>query len=72
VAVSQSDSNQKLFMTLNGIGISTVGDAEIAGVPIAGFIAQFVDQTVTGNAWSPDKVADEIIKFFNSTTKVPN
>jgi hypothetical protein len=71
-AVSQSDSNQKLFLTENGVGISTVGDADIAGVPIAGFIAQFVDQIVSTNAWTPDKVADEIITFFNSTNKIPN
>ena len=35
ITVGQSNSNQKLFVTNNGIGISTVGDADIKGVPVA-------------------------------------
>lgn len=72
IAVGQSDSNQKLFVTNNGIGISTVGDADLKGVPIAGFIEQFVIQNVADNQWSPENVADEIINFFNSQSSVPN
>jgi len=72
IAVGQSDSNQKLFVTKNGVGISTVGDADIKGVPIAGFIEQFVNQIVGDNTWSPDRVADEIITYFNAQPVVPN
>lgn len=72
IAVGQSDSNQKLFLTKNGVGISTVGDADIKGVPIAGFIEQFAIQIVADNQWSPEKVADEIISYFNAQPIVPN
>lgn len=72
ISVGQSDSNQKLFVTKSGVGISTVGDADINGVPIAGFIEQFVIQVVGDNKWSPEKVADEIILYFQAQAKVPN
>jgi hypothetical protein len=72
ISVGQSDSNQKLFVTKSGVGISTVGAADIKGVPIAGFIEQFAIQIVGDNNWSPDKVADEIIKFFHSQAVVPD
>jgi hypothetical protein len=72
IAVAQSDSNQKLFVTKSGVGISTVGDADIKGVPIAGLIEQFVDQIIADNQWSPEKVADEIIIYFNAQPIIPN
>jgi hypothetical protein len=72
ISVGLSDSNQKLFVTQKGVGISTVGDADIKGVPIAGIIEQFVVQNVKENHWSPDKVSDEIIRYFNTQTVVPN
>lgn len=71
ISVGQSDSNQKLFVTNNGVGISTVGAADIKGVPIAGYIEQFVVNNVGDNKWSPEKVADEIITFFHLQTTVP-
>jgi hypothetical protein len=70
-SVSQSDSNQKLFVTNNGVGISTVGAAAINGVPIAGFIEQFVVQVVGNNDWPPEKVTDEIVAFFHQQAEVP-
>lgn len=72
VAVGQSDSNQKIFVTDNGVGISTVGEADINGVPIAGFIEQFIFQVVSENKWSPDTIALKIIDYFNSQAKVPD
>jgi len=36
VAVAQSDTNYKTFLTPNSVGISTYGAADIGGVPIAG------------------------------------
>jgi len=71
ISVGQSDSNQKLFVTNNGVGISTVGDGDIRGVPIAGFIEQFVIETVADNRWSPENVSDEIIGYFNAQPFVP-
>ena len=72
VSVGQSDSNQKLFVTDDDVGISTVGAADIQGVPIAGLIEQFISQNVNGNNWPPSKVADEIIIFFHAQLVVPD
>ena len=38
LAVGQSDSNYKLFLAPGNVGISTYGAADIAGVPIAGYV----------------------------------
>ena len=43
LAVGQTDSNQKLFLARNDVGIATYGDADIKGVPIAGFIESFLE-----------------------------
>ena len=72
ISVGQSDSNQKLFLTDSGVGISTVGDADIQGVPIAGLIEQFISQVVANKQLTPDKVADEIINYFNLQSIVPD
>ena len=44
LAVSQSDTNNKTFLTPNGIGISTCGAADINGVPISGFVESFINE----------------------------
>src|SRR5215210_6943317 len=38
VAVGQTDSTYKTFLTPRDVGISTFGDAEIQGIPITGYI----------------------------------
>jgi hypothetical protein len=43
MAVGQSDSNYKTFLTQNGIGISAYGAAEIEGTPISGYIDSFIN-----------------------------
>ena len=56
LAVSQSDSNNKTFLAPNNIGISTCGQADIQGVPIAGFIDSFIAEHLTTNKIDVDSV----------------
>jgi hypothetical protein len=72
ISISQSDSNRKLFVTKNNVGIASVGAADIKGVPIAGFIDEFINLIVSDNQWSPENIADEIIKYFNSQIVIPD
>lgn len=72
LSVGQSDSNQKLFVTSDGVGISTVGAADIDGIPIAGIIEQFIFQNINGKNYSPSQVADEIITYFHLQPTVPD
>ena len=72
ISVGQSDSNQKLFVTEDRIGIFTVGAADINGVPIAGFVDQFIRQNANGKLKSPDVVADGLITFFGQQATVPD
>jgi hypothetical protein len=45
IAFDFSNSTNKLFCTKRGVGISTCGDADIQGKPIAGFIEHFILQS---------------------------
>jgi hypothetical protein len=46
-AVSQSDTSYKTFLTSGGIGISTFGAASVKGVPLSGYIDEFISEKTT-------------------------
>lgn len=46
-AVSQSDTSYKTFLTSSGIGISMFGAASVKGVPLSGYIDEFISEKVT-------------------------
>jgi len=71
LAAGMSDSNNKTFLTKNGIGISTFGQADINGNPISGYIQSFISQhnekeiTVT-------QYAKELNQYFRDFNPVPD
>ena len=72
LAVGQSDSVYKTFLTPTRVGISTYGDAAIGGVPIAGFVDSFINDIVAPGDLAVDGVADEVLKYFQRQQPVPN
>jgi hypothetical protein len=71
VAVAQSDSSYKTFLLPPGIGISTYGAAEIAGVPIAGFVESFIEQQQALGTRPVQAVAVSLLEFFRAMTPCP-
>lgn len=59
--IHYSDSSYKTFLTPQGIGISTCGQASINNKPIAGYIESFINEHKDGNV---DEIKDEIIPYF--------
>lgn len=58
-----SDSTYKTFLTKNGVGISTCGDASISNKPIAGFIEDFISEHQEDDI---DIIKDAIIPYFKN------
>jgi hypothetical protein len=68
-AVGMSDTNRKIFVTPQNVGIAPFGAADIQGVPIAGYIDSFII------SMDPEldvkQVADELIKHFRGYAPIP-
>ena len=72
LAVGLSDSNYKLFLAPHGIGISTCGDAAVAGVPIAGYVESFIASTLQTESESVESVARALLDHFRAFDPVPS
>jgi hypothetical protein len=72
LAVGQSDSNYKTFLTPTEVGMATYGAADIAGVPIGGYIESFIDDVVRPKSLEVDAVAQEILKYFQALPAIPD
>jgi hypothetical protein len=68
LAVGQSDSTYKTFVTENNVGISTYGDADIEGAPISGHIEMFIAQN---RGLGVDEIAGGILAYFRAMTTPP-
>jgi 20S proteasome alpha/beta subunit len=71
IAVGQSDSNYKTFLTPNNIGISTYGTAEIKGVPIAGYIESFMIEHLSTKK-NIDQVPRLLLGYFQQFQPPPS
>ena len=69
MAVAQSDSIYKTFLTPQGLGISTFGAAEIKGMPIAGYIESFITEELAGENIPVDQVPGLIKEYFSKMEK---
>lgn len=69
-AMGQSDSNYKTFLALDRIGISTYGAADIAGVPLAGFIESFVATNLVPDA-TVEAAAHALLDYFRAQAGPP-
>jgi len=71
MAVAESDSNYKTFLTTNNVGISAYGSGDIQGVPIGGLIESFINEKLAHENYAVDEVAQELLKYFQSFQKPP-
>jgi len=58
-----SDTTDKLFLLNDRIGLSTFGAADIGGIPIAGFVSQFIEQKINDQT-EVDQVGRLALDFF--------
>jgi hypothetical protein len=72
IAVGQTDTNYKTFLTSMNVGISTYGQADIQGVPITGYIDSFIRDIAEPQKLNVDTTAEELIKYFQKHTPQPN
>jgi hypothetical protein len=68
MAVAESDSNSKLFLTNSKVGIATYGQADIQGVPIAGYVESFIKENLT-NESQVDEIPQRILKYFRDLSQ---
>jgi hypothetical protein len=71
VAVSQTDTSYKTFLTPGGVGISTFGDAAIDNVPIAGHIESFLNEKLSTGSDNVDSVAEKLLTYFQALPAPP-
>jgi len=72
LAVGQSDSTYKVFLAPHDIGISTCGDADIQGVPIAGNVDSFIAASLQDQPSSVEEVARKLLDHFGAFNPIPN
>jgi hypothetical protein len=70
LSVAMSDSNRKLFVTQDRVAIGTYGQADIQGVPIAGFIDSFIATLPV--AQSPQQTAQALLTHFQGMNPIPD
>lgn len=68
--ISASDSNTKIFCINQRFGIGTFGAADIKGVPIAGFINQFVEEKMNERT-TIDQLPQLLLDFFGMKYDYP-
>ncbi|MFH1851220.1 MAG: hypothetical protein ABIA75_02645 [Candidatus Neomarinimicrobiota bacterium] len=72
MAVGQSDTNYKTFLTNTHIGISIYGDAAINNVPIAGFIESFIFEHLQQGNYDIEQIPAELLSYFSTYSHMPN
>ena len=69
-SVSASDSNMKIFSIKNKFGLGTFGAADIKGIPISGFINQFIEEKVLDDT-TIDELPQLLLDFFGEKFEYP-
>lgn len=72
LAVGQSDTTYKTFLTPGGVGISTFGAADISGVPLAGFIDSFISDVLGDERHQVQAVATKLLAHFKKFEPQPD
>ncbi|NJN67147.1 MAG: hypothetical protein HC884_10765 [Chloroflexaceae bacterium] len=70
-AVGVSDSNDRIFLLPNHIGLSTYGAADIQGVPIGVYIESFITEHLSGTDTGVDQVAVRVLEYFRQFDPPP-
>lgn len=71
LGIQITDTTYKTFICNPRIGLSTCGDASIDGIPIAGFIENFISQKVT-NEDSVESICNKLIEYFSKCNPRPD
>lgn len=71
LAVGQSDSTYKTFVTGVPVGISTCGQAALEGAPISGFIESFVNDVANKSMLTVDQTALALLQYFQQFSPTP-
>ena len=66
-----TNSTDKTFLCPNGAGISTCGDGDLMGKPIAGYIRDMIC-TEINETCDIEKILEIIINYFNTLKEVPD
>ena len=53
-SITSTDSNRKVFQIKDKFGLATFGAADIKGIPIAGYITQFIEENIDDNTQIDD------------------
>jgi len=69
-SVTASDSNTKIFTINDKFGLGTFGVADINGIPISGFINQFIEEKVVDET-TIDQLPQLLIDFFGKISGNP-
>ncbi len=64
LSLATSDSAKKLFLAPGNVGIATCGAADIAGVPIAGFVESFIVEKLKGQSLPAEQVANDLKTYL--------
>ena len=73
LSVGQTDSTNKLFMMAGTrVGISTVGDADVAGAPIGGYMQGFEDSVDKAQELNVEQVAEKLLEYFHNLPGPPS
>lgn len=70
LATGMSDTSYKTFLAPNNIGISTYGVADIAGVPIAGYVEAFIREKLAEDT-AADDVPPKLLEYFREFPTPP-
>lgn len=69
-SITASDSNRKIFEIINKFGLGTYGAADINGIPISGYINQFIEEKIT-NLTEIDEIPQSLHEFFGDNLGKP-
>jgi len=62
-SITSTDSNRKVFQIKDKFGLATFGAADIKGIPISGYITQFIEENIDDNT-QIDEVPACLHDFF--------
>lgn len=69
-SITASDSNSKIFKIKDKFGLGTFGTADIKGIPISGYINQFIEEKITDKT-NIDEIPKSLHEFFGDTLGKP-
>ena len=70
IGVQTTDTTYKTFLCQERIGISTCGAGDIGGVPLTGYIEDFITKE-TDTESTVDSVSEGLLQYFSKFSPLP-